>query len=57
MDSYGLLVLQFLALIICVTVLIVTPSKFKPSELGQYGYRILPYGMERTYTFICSELK
>ncbi len=49
MDGNDLLVLEFLALVICATVLILISGKFKPlviitsaSELGPYSHSVWP---------------
>jgi hypothetical protein len=65
MDGYDLLVLEFLALVICVTVLIVISCKFKPlviitSAYPNFGHTVTAFGHrapERTYPFICSGIK
>jgi hypothetical protein len=65
MDGYDLLVLEFLALVICVTVLIENSSKFGPlaiitSAYPNLGLTVTAFGHrapERTYPFICSGIK
>ncbi len=65
MDGNDLLVLEFLALVICVTVLIVISGKLKPiviitSEYPNLGLTVTAFGHrapERTYPFICSGIK
>jgi hypothetical protein len=62
---YGYLVLEFLALVIFVTVLIVISGKFKPlviitSAYPNLGLTVTAFGHtapERTYPFICSGIK
>jgi hypothetical protein len=65
MDSKYLLVLEFLALIICVTVLIVISGKFKllviiTRAYPNFGLIVTAFGHrapDRKYPFICSGLK
>ncbi len=65
MDGNDLLVLEFLALIICVTVLIVIPGKFEPlviitSADPNLSLTVTAFGHrapKRTYPFICSGIK
>jgi hypothetical protein len=65
MDGYDLLVLEFFALVISVTVLIVISSKFKQlviitSSYPNLGLTVTVFGHrapERTYPFICSGIK
>ncbi len=62
MDGNDLLVLEFLSLIICVTVLIVISSKFEllviiTTAYPNLGLTVTAFGhraLERTYPFICS---
>jgi hypothetical protein len=65
MDGNDLLVLEFLALVICVTVLVVISAKFKQlviitSAYPNLGLTVIAFGHrapERTYPFICSGIK
>jgi hypothetical protein len=65
MDGDDLLVLEFLAPVICVTVLIVISSKFEPlviitSADPNLGLTVTAFGHrapERTYPFVCSGIK
>jgi hypothetical protein len=65
MDGNNLLVLEFLALVICVTVLIVISSEFEQlviitSAYPNLGLTVTALGHrapERTYPFICSGIK
>ncbi len=62
MDGDDFLVLEYLALVICVTVLIVISSKFEPlviitSAYPNLGLTVTAFvhrAPERTYPFICS---
>ncbi len=65
MEGDDLHVLEFLALFICVTVLIVISSKFEPLVIITSAYpnlslTVTAFGNrapERTYPFICSGIK